>query len=108
MGKRIVFTGGTGKAGRHVVPYLVGRGHRVLNVDLNPFEHEGVDNLIADVTDSGEMLNALSCHFNIDEFETGQGPAPVDAVVHFAAIPRPYTSFLIFCRQLSFLRYSTQ
>ncbi len=34
MAKRIVFTGGTGKAGRHVVPYLVGRGHEVLNVDL--------------------------------------------------------------------------
>ena len=26
MGKRILFTGGSGKAGRHVVPYLVGQG----------------------------------------------------------------------------------
>ena len=25
-GKRVVFTGGTGKAGRHVVPYLVDKG----------------------------------------------------------------------------------
>ena len=33
--KRILFTGGTGKAGRHVVPYLLDRGHRVLNVDLD-------------------------------------------------------------------------
>ncbi|MBP0617698.1 NAD-dependent epimerase/dehydratase family protein [Jiella mangrovi] len=88
MGKRIVFTGGTGKAGRHVVPYLVDRGHRVLNVDLVPLDHEGVDNLTADVTDSGQMFNALSCHFNTDEFATGEGPAPIDAVVHFAAIPR--------------------
>ena len=30
---RILFTGGTGKAGRHVVPYLLGKGHRILNVD---------------------------------------------------------------------------
>ncbi len=28
--KRILFTGGAGKAGRHAVPYLLDRGHRVL------------------------------------------------------------------------------
>ena len=88
MSKRIVFTGGTGKAGRHVVPYLVDKGHKVLNVDLVPFEHEGVENLNADITDSGQMYNALSSHFGLDEFATGTGPAPIDAVVHFAAIPR--------------------
>ena len=32
-GKRIVFTGGTGKAGRHAVPHLVAHGYSVLNVD---------------------------------------------------------------------------
>ena len=36
MAKRVVFTGGSGKAGKHVVPYLVDRGHEVLNVDLAP------------------------------------------------------------------------
>ncbi len=35
-GKRIVFTGGTGKAGRHAVPHLVAHGYDVLNVDLKP------------------------------------------------------------------------
>jgi UDP-glucose 4-epimerase len=88
MAKRIVFTGGSGKAGRHVVPYLVGRGHEVLNVDLTPLEHPGVNTLIADVCDSGQVFNALSMHFGFGGFETGKGPAPVDAVVHFAAIPR--------------------
>jgi UDP-glucose 4-epimerase len=88
MAKRIVFTGGTGKAGRHVVPYLVGRGHEVLNVDLQPLDHPGVNTLIADVCDSGQVFNALSMHFGFDGFETGKGPAPLDAVVHFAAIPR--------------------
>ena len=42
MGKRILFTGGSGKAGRHVVPYLLGRGHRVVIeahlVEGNPSE----------------------------------------------------------------------
>ena len=36
VGKRVVFTGGSGRIGRHVVPYLLERGHQVLNVDLAP------------------------------------------------------------------------
>ncbi len=88
MKKRIVFTGGAGKAGRHVVPYLVDHGYEVLNVDLVPLNHPGVNTLIADIADSGEMFNALSSHFGFEGFETGKGPAPIDAVVHFAAVPR--------------------
>ena len=41
MGKRIAFTGGSGKVGRYVVPYLVGRGHTVLNLDLSAARHAG-------------------------------------------------------------------
>lgn len=85
---RILFTGGTGKAGRHVVPYLLDQGHRVLNVDLTPLDHPGVDNLTADITDSGQMFNALTSYANFDELEPGTGVPAFDAVVHFAAIPR--------------------
>jgi nucleoside-diphosphate-sugar epimerase len=88
MALRILFTGGSGKAGRHVVPYLLERGHRVVNVDLTPLDHPGVDNLIADVTDSGQMFNALSSYAGLDELEPGTGVPHFDAVVHFAAIPR--------------------
>ncbi|UVK36627.1 NAD(P)-dependent oxidoreductase [Mesorhizobium sp. AR10] len=86
-GKRIIFTGGTGKAGRHAIPYLLERGHDVLNLDLVPFAHPGVRTLITDLTDSGQTFNALSMHFDSSGLTTGKGPAPVDAVVHFAAIP---------------------
>ncbi|MER9296739.1 NAD(P)-dependent oxidoreductase [Mesorhizobium sp. M0621] len=86
-GKRIIFTGGTGKAGRHAIPYLLERGHEVLNLDLVPFAHPGVGTLITDLTDSGQAFNALSMHFDSSGLTTGKGPAPVDAVVHFAAIP---------------------
>ena len=55
--KRILFTGGSGKAGRHVVPYLLARGHRVVNVDLVPLAAPGVDNLTADIADSGQMFD---------------------------------------------------
>ena len=88
MKKRIVFTGGTGKAGRHVIHHLVESGYDVLNVDLAPFDHAGVNTLIADVTDSGQVLGALTSHFGMEGLAAGGGPAPVDAVVHFAAIPR--------------------
>ena len=88
MSKRIIFTGGSGKAGRHAVAYLRAQGHAVLNLDLKPLDMEGINTVITDLTDSGQVFNALSMHFDFDGFATGHGPASVDAVVHFAAIPR--------------------
>ncbi len=88
MSKRIIFTGGTGKAGKHAVSYLAAKGYKILNVDLKPLAVPGVNTLIADVTDSGQVFNALTTHFGFDGFEEGHPPSPPDAVVHFAAIPR--------------------
>jgi len=86
--KRIVFTGGTGKAGRHAVPHLKAKGYDILNVDLKPLDCEGVNTLIADLADSGQAFNALSQHFGFSGFDNGKPPSAPDAVVHFAAIPR--------------------
>ena len=86
--KRILFTGGSGKAGRHVVPWLLDAGYRVVNVDLTPLDHPSVDNLTADITDSGQMFNVLTSYANFDELEPGTGVPRFDAVVHFAAVPR--------------------
>ena len=86
--KRILFTGGSGKAGKHVISYLLDQGHKVMNVDRVPLDHPGVDNLIADITDSGQMFNAMSSYTGLDELEPGNGVPKFDAVVHFAAVPR--------------------
>ena len=88
MGKRIFFTGGSGKAGRHVVPWLVDKGYEVHNIDLVPLNHPGVTNLQADICDSGQVFNAMSMHRDFPDLDHGKGPQPFDAVVHFAAIPR--------------------
>ena len=88
MGKRIVFTGGTGKAGRHAVPHLLALGYDILNVDLKPLDLPGVNTLITDLTDAGQCFNALTTHFGMEHYADGAPPRPVDAVVHFAAIPR--------------------
>ncbi len=86
--KRILFTGGSGKAGRHVVPYLVDHGYEVVNVDLRPLDHPGVSNLLADITDAGQVFGVMTSYGNLSELDAGTGPRPFDAVVHFAAIPR--------------------
>ncbi|MDI1489732.1 MAG: hypothetical protein OHK93_000930 [Ramalina farinacea] len=92
-GKRIVFTGGSGKAGRHVIPYLLSKGHEVLNLDLVPLDHPSVYTLKTDLTDAGQVFNALSSHFHIANYanprQTPENPVPQpDAVIHFAAYAR--------------------
>jgi nucleoside-diphosphate-sugar epimerase len=88
MSKRIIFTGGSGKAGRHVVQYLVEQGHQVLNLDTKPLDNPKVRTLITDITDGGQVFNALSSYTGLHEFDPSLRPQPIDAVVHFAAIPR--------------------
>ncbi|WP_380058862.1 NAD-dependent epimerase/dehydratase family protein (plasmid) [Falsihalocynthiibacter sp. SS001] len=85
---RILFTGGSGKAGKYACRYLRDQGHRVVNVDLTPLVEDGIDNLIADITDSGAMFNVMTSYANFDDLDLGTGAPKFDAVVHFAAVPR--------------------
>jgi nucleoside-diphosphate-sugar epimerase len=71
---KIVVTGGSGKAGRAIMRELSQHGHDVLNVDTAaPAERLGRF-LRADLTDLGQVFEAL---------------AGADAVAHMAAIPAP-------------------
>ncbi|MEP7090888.1 MAG: NAD(P)-dependent oxidoreductase, partial [Nocardioidaceae bacterium] len=84
---RIFFTGGSGKAGRHVAPYLAEQGHQVTNADLVPLDHPAVADLRVDLTDAGETYSALAGLATFEELDLPEQPT-YDAVVHFAAIPR--------------------
>lgn len=85
---RIVFTGGSGKAGRYVVEHLVAQGHRVLNLDLVPSGVEGAHDLTVDLTDAGQVFSALTGIAGFDELDKEEKSLKVDAIVHFAAVPR--------------------
>ncbi|MEO7422242.1 MAG: NAD(P)-dependent oxidoreductase [Ornithinibacter sp.] len=84
---RIFFTGGSGKAGRHVATFLAEQGHQVTNADLVPLEHPTVADLRVDLTDAGETYSALAGLATLEELDLPEKPA-YDAVVHFAAVPR--------------------
>jgi nucleoside-diphosphate-sugar epimerase len=60
----------------------------VLNIDTRPLDNPKVRTLITDITDSGQVFNALSSYVGLNEFDASLRPGKVDAVVHFAAIPR--------------------
>ncbi|HVO40535.1 MAG TPA: NAD(P)-dependent oxidoreductase [Spirochaetia bacterium] len=72
--KRIVVTGGSGKAGRAAVRDLLDHGYDVLNVDLAAPAERLCPFLRVDLTQYGQTLECLS---------------GADGVAHLAAIPAP-------------------
>ncbi|PKG54967.1 MULTISPECIES: NAD-dependent epimerase/dehydratase family protein [Halomonadaceae] len=84
---RILFTGGSGKAGRHATAYLRDQGHRVTNLDWVASDVPGIATLKTDLTDAGQVFNACQANAGFDELEPGTGVPRYDAIVHFAAIP---------------------
>lgn len=71
-------TGGSGRVGRHTVSALAEAGHEVCSIDRQPFgEHpRGTRQIVLDLTDSGEVCDALA------RFRP-------EAVCHIGAIPDP-------------------
>ena len=80
MVKKVVITGGSGRAGEYIIADLVSNGYEVHNADMLPpaegSASEAAQFWRVDVTNYGEMLNVL---------------AGADAVIHMAAIPAPNT-----------------
>lgn len=71
-----------------MVQHLVEHGYQVLNLDTKPLDNPKVRTLITDITDEGQVFNALSSYMGLHELDQDLSPQPVDAVVHFAAVPR--------------------
>lgn len=72
--KKVVVTGGSGKAGRAVIKDLLAHNYEVLSVDLLPPQERLCPFIKTDLTDLGQV------------FEVLHGS---DAVVHLGAIPAP-------------------
>ena len=73
--KKIVVTGGSGKAGRATVHELLEHGYEVLNIDIAPPREPLSPYLAVDLMQLGETIEALH---------------DADAVVHLAANPNPH------------------
>ena len=69
---RVLVTGGSGRIGRYVVRELMKYGHEVTSVDLFPDANSPCRTLRVDVTNAGEVYQALTS-------------ARAEAVVHLAA-----------------------
>ena len=85
---RILFTGGSGKAGKHSINYLLDHGHSVLNLDKVCLDNPKVLTRFADIADAGQVFDVMQSYANYAELANGTGVPSFDAVVHFAAIPR--------------------
>jgi nucleoside-diphosphate-sugar epimerase len=81
--KRVIVTGGSGKAGHWIVKHFLEQGYDVINVDNRRPAEPQCRTIVADLTDLGQVVTAFSPH------NTGNR-APYAGVVHLAAIPRPF------------------
>jgi len=73
---KVIVTGGSGKAGRHVVRELAEAGHEVTNLDRAPLEGLAGKLIRIDLTDAGEVYDAFA-------------QVRPDGVCHLAANPSP-------------------
>jgi nucleoside-diphosphate-sugar epimerase len=81
--KRIIVTGGSGKAGHWIIKHFIEQGYDVINVDTRRPAIALCRTIVADLTNLGQVMTSFSPH------NTGNR-APYDGVVHMAAIPRPF------------------
>lgn len=84
--KRVAVTGGTGKLGKVCVQDLLAHGYDVFVIDTVASE-KGIPGIIADLSDFGQTLDALSSTGK--EIHAGVAGDAFDAVVHLAAFPTP-------------------
>ena len=84
--RRVLVTGGTGKLGKVCVADLQAHGYDVFVVDTVAPE-KGIPHIIADLSDFGQTLDALSSVGQ--EIHAGVGNKAFDAIVHLAAFPTP-------------------
>lgn len=82
--KRIIVTGGSGKAGQWILKHFVENNYDVINLDVKAPAEPICRTIITDLNDLGQVHNALS------QFSTGSRKE-VAGIVHFAAIPQAYT-----------------
>ena len=83
--KRILVTGGSGKAGVWIIKHLLEEGYEVVNVDSRRPTLNQCRTIVADLTQLGQVVTAFS------PFGTGER-RPYDGVIHMAAIPRAHES----------------
>ncbi len=78
--KRVIVTGGTGKAGHWIIKHFLEHGYDVINVDSRRPAEPLCRTIVADLTDLGQVMTSFSPH------NTGNR-TPYDGIVHMAAIP---------------------
>jgi nucleoside-diphosphate-sugar epimerase len=85
--KRIAVTGGHGKVGRVLVPYLKERGYDIFVIDQDGPQTPTELMMKADLQDFGQTIDALSS-VDSDTYSRAE-PQAFDAIVHLASIPHP-------------------
>ncbi|KAF9884499.1 hypothetical protein FE257_001686 [Aspergillus nanangensis] len=88
MPKRIIVTGGSGKAGQYIIRRLLKAGHEVLNLDCVPLPDPlstEVTTLQVDLTNLSEVYSALTSQFYLTELRSELPDRIPGAIINLAA-----------------------
>ena len=73
---RVLFTGGSGKAGKWAIRHLMDQGHHVVNVDQTPSDLD-CSELLIDLCDAGQVIGAMSQFVEFGELDAGELPPEI-------------------------------
>lgn len=82
--QRVIITGGSGLAGKWILKHFVEHNYEVINLDIKVPDEPICRTIITDLTDLGQVHNALSQY-------AGGHRQEIAGIIHFAAIPQAYT-----------------
>ena len=92
--KRIIFTGGSGKADKYTVLYFLFKGHKVLNLNLVIFDYTDIYTLKIDLMDSNQVFNALSSHLNMAGYLGASVKGKLERVFFLVIIKKSVSSVI--------------
>ena len=92
--KRIIFTNNLDKVSKYAILYFLFKSYKVLNLNLIALNYPDIYTLKINLTDSGQVFNTLSSHFNIADYLGASAKGKLERVFSLVIIKKSISSVI--------------